>query len=84
MRVDHVFALGPREHREASVLRRDQRHGVALIVHELRGRQMPRAAQAGRMHERRGASSIGSVTVTCSTCGDPFRLAILAPKASTS
>ena len=34
MRVDHVFARRPREHREASVLRGDERDGVALIVSE--------------------------------------------------
>ena len=85
MRVDHVLARRPGEHGEASVLRRDQRDRVALIVDELRGRQVPRAAERRGMHDV-GASppSIGSVTVACSTGGDPRRRVILAPKASSS
>ena len=52
VRVHHRFARRPRKDREAAVLRRDERHRVALIVHELRGRQMPRAAELRRMHDR--------------------------------
>ena len=43
--VDHVLARRPGEHGEAPVLRRDQRDRVALIVDELRGREMAGAAQ---------------------------------------
>ena len=85
MRVDELFARRPLEDREAAVLRRDQRHRVVLIVHELRGRQVPRAAEL----RRRGARSValpstGSVTFTCSTGVLPRRRAIFAPNASRS
>ena len=56
MRVHELLARRPLEDREAAVLRRDQRHRVALIVHELRGRQMPRAAQLRRCGARRRAA----------------------------
>src|ERR1700730_636409 len=36
VRVDHVLARRPREDREASILRCDERDRVALILHELR------------------------------------------------
>src|ERR671924_1381028 len=45
MRVHGPFARRPGEDREASVLRRDERDRVALIVNELRGRQMARTAK---------------------------------------
>ena len=53
MRVHELLALRPLEDREASVLRRDERHRITLIVHELRGRQVPRAAQLRRRRARR-------------------------------
>ena len=59
-----MFSHGDqREDREAAVLRGDERHRVALVVHELRGRQVPRAAEL-RTGARSSAAppSIGSVT----------------------
>ena len=52
VRVDHRFARRPREDGEAAVLRRDERDRVALIVDELRGRQVPGASELRRMDER--------------------------------
>ena len=52
--VHELLARRPLEDREAAVLRRDERHRVVLIVHELRGRQVPRPAQLRR---RRHASA---------------------------
>ena len=56
MRVDGVLARRPREHREVAVLRGDQRQRVALIVDELRRRQVARAAEPGRMDGFRHAA----------------------------
>ena len=72
MRVHEVLARRPLEDREAAVLRRHQRHRVALIVDELRGREVPRAAELRRRRPppaRRAA---------------PARCAIFAPNASSS
>ena len=52
MGVDKFLARRPREDGEAAVLRRDEGDGVVLIVHELRGREVPRAAEAVGMHDR--------------------------------
>ena len=56
VRVHELFTRRPLEDREAAVLRRDQRHRVALIVHELRRRQVPRPAQLRRRRARRRAA----------------------------
>ena len=49
--MHHVLVIAPLENGEAAVLRGHEGHGIPLIVHELRGRQMARAAQlAGRDH----------------------------------
>ena len=49
MRVHHVLAGRPFEDGEAPILRGNQRGAallaIALIVDELRGREMPRAAE---------------------------------------
>ena len=45
MRVDHPFTGRPREDSEASILRRDQGQGIALIVYELGSREMPGSAE---------------------------------------
>src|SRR4051812_36133611 len=44
MRVDHLFAGRPREDSEAAILRGDQAEALSLIVKELRGGQVARAA----------------------------------------
>ena len=85
VRVDHALARRPGEHREAAVLRRDQRDARAAD----RGRTARPTGAACRRAASGGRStatlpSIGSVTVTCSTCGDPLRRAIFAPNASSS
>jgi len=38
VRVHHVDAWRPGEHGESAVLPRDERHRIALVVDELRGR----------------------------------------------
>ena len=50
MSVNRVFTGRPREHRESAVLRRHERDRVALIVDELRGREMTGTAERGRVH----------------------------------
>ena len=50
MRVHRAVAGRPGEDGEASVLRRHERDGVGLIVHELRGCQVPRPAELSRVH----------------------------------
>ena len=52
MRVNHALARRPRENSEAPVLRRDERDGVSLVVHELRRGEVPRAAERRRMADR--------------------------------
>src|SRR4051812_42338454 len=56
VRMHHVLARRPGEHREVSVLRGDERDRVALIVDELRGGEVPRAAEQRRMHDARHES----------------------------
>ena len=51
--VDGPFSARPGEHGEVTILRRDQRDGVALIVDELRRRQMTGSAKIRRGHRRR-------------------------------
>src|SRR5258706_15034897 len=51
MGVDHCLTFGPFKDREASILRRDECNGVALILDELRRRQVPRAAELIRMDD---------------------------------
>ena len=63
MRVDHVLAGRPGEDGEAAILRGDERDRVALVVDELRGRQVARAAELRRMDDAAAPPSIGSVTV---------------------
>src|SRR5262249_2008395 len=53
VRVHHILARRPGKHREPAVLRGDERHGVPLVVHELRRRQVPGTAQDGRMDHAR-------------------------------
>ena len=53
VRVHARLARRPREHREAPVLRGHQRHRAVLIVDELRGRQVARAAEICRRDDRR-------------------------------
>jgi hypothetical protein len=45
MRVDHGFAFGPFEDGEAAILRGHERHGVALVLDELRRGEVTGAAQ---------------------------------------
>ncbi len=59
VRVHEFLARRPLEDREPAVLRRHQRDGVALIVHELRRRQMPRAAELRGRGPRRHAAFNG-------------------------
>jgi hypothetical protein len=47
--MDHLFTRGPRKNCEASILRRDQRQRITLIVHKLRRREMSRAAMLCRL-----------------------------------
>src|ERR671924_227081 len=51
MRVDGFLALGPLKNSEAPVVRSDQRHRVALILHELGSRKVPGSAELLRMDE---------------------------------
>ena len=51
MGVNHVGARGPREHRKAPVLRGDQGNGAALVLDELRRRQVSRSAKARRVND---------------------------------
>src|SRR5947199_10627340 len=51
--VDHVLARRPGEDREVPILRRHERDGIALILDELRGRQMPCAAELARVADGR-------------------------------
>ena len=53
--VNHIRAGGPREHRKAPVLRGHQGNGTALILDELRRRQVSRAAKACRVNDLRDA-----------------------------
>ena len=51
MGMHHIVVHGPLEDREPAVLRRDERDRSALIVNELRGGEMPGAAELrGRQH----------------------------------
>ena len=84
MGVHHVLARRPGEDREVPVLRRNERDGVALVVDELRGRQMPRPAELDGVQNFATLPSIGSVTATRSTCGCPSRRPIFAPNARSS
>ena len=52
MGVHLLLARRPGEDGEAAVLRRDQRERVALIVHELRRGQVPRAAELRGVDDR--------------------------------
>src|SRR5206468_12880264 len=56
MRVDHLLEWGPGKDREASILGCDERERVALILDELRGREMSGATELGRVHDRRRAA----------------------------
>ena len=47
MRMNNILERGPRENRKLTVLRRDERHGVSLIMNKLRGREMTGAAKVG-------------------------------------
>ena len=58
-RVHEVVAGRPFEDRETAVLRRDERGGIALIVDELRGGEMPRPAELIRIDRRRRAAFDG-------------------------
>ena len=49
MRVHHVFARRPREDREFSVLRGNERERVALMVNKLRGGIVSRPAVFRRL-----------------------------------
>ena len=53
MPVNHCLAFGPFKDREAPILRRYQCDGVALILNELRGREVPGAAEFIRMYDGR-------------------------------
>src|SRR5690349_7206434 len=50
MRMNNILERGPGENGELTVLGRDKRHGVSLIMHKLRGREMAGAANVGRIH----------------------------------
>ncbi len=52
MRVNHFFTRRPREDRETTVLRCYQGKGIALIVYELRRREVAGPAVMGRMDDR--------------------------------
>ena len=47
MRMNNILEPGPGENGELTVLRRDECHGVSLVMHKLRGREMAGAAQVG-------------------------------------
>ena len=47
MRIDDILERGPGENGKLTVLRRDKRYGVSLIMHKLRGREMASAAKVG-------------------------------------
>src|SRR6266566_3242365 len=53
MCVDHVLARRPREDREPTVLGCNERDRVPLILDELRGGEVTRAAKLGRVHDGR-------------------------------
>ena len=57
--VHHPDAGRPLEHGEAAVLGGDKRHRIALILHELRRREMPRAAELVGMNLRDGCALDG-------------------------
>src|ERR1044071_5502426 len=56
VRMNALFARRPCEHRKTSILRRNERNRVVLIVDELRRRQMPCSAELGG-RQRRGDAS---------------------------
>ena len=47
MRMNNILDRGPGENGKLTVLRRDERHGVLLVMHKLRSREMAGAAQVG-------------------------------------
>ena len=47
MRMNNILERGPGENGKLTVLRRDERHGVLLVMHKLRGREMAGAAKVG-------------------------------------
>ena len=47
MRMNNILERGPRENGKLTVLRRDERHGISLVMDKLRGREMAGAAQVG-------------------------------------
>src|SRR5437879_13747384 len=53
MRVNHRLAFGPFKDREAPILRCHECRGFALILDELRRREVASAAKMIRMHEGR-------------------------------
>src|ERR1041385_8865170 len=56
VRVHHLLAGRPGEDREATILRGDERHGVALILYELRRGHVSRAAELHGLDDRRGVA----------------------------
>ena len=71
MRMDHVFARRPGEDGELAVWGCHQRHGVALVVNELRRRKMTRTAELSWLDDPAPVVPIGSVTIAVATCKDP-------------
>lgn len=53
MSKHHRVKVRPCEHRESTILRRNECQGIALVVDELRSRQVPRSADLHRGNERR-------------------------------
>src|SRR5215468_8173210 len=47
MRMNNILERGPGENGKLTVLGRDECHGVSLVMHKLRGREMAGAAQVG-------------------------------------
>ena len=45
MRMNNILERGPGENGKLTVLRRDECHGVSLVMHKLRGREVAGAAQ---------------------------------------
>src|SRR5512139_929803 len=56
VRMHGVFTRRPRKDREVPILGCDERDGVALILHELRGRQVTRAADLPRVNALRNTA----------------------------
>ena len=81
MGVDHRLAPRPREEGKVAVLRGDERDAVALILDELRGRQVSCSPELGRIDDGSDAAFDRFSHSDLLDLSRSFFRAIFAPKA---